>query len=95
MSTDSLNDVRPILRASTFESSSSDLAEDLPSPIFEQVVEIAEHEQLLLEFNEEFGWIAIAKCVEVFFHIVALVVLERGLDCVLALASTLDLEDGF
>ena len=44
VSTDSLNDVLPILRASTFDGSSSNLAEDLPSSVFKKVVRIAKHE---------------------------------------------------
>jgi hypothetical protein len=53
VSTDSFDDVRPVLLDTTFESSSSNLAEDLPSPVFEQVVTIAEFEQLLLKFDED------------------------------------------
>jgi hypothetical protein len=42
--TDSLDDVLPILCALTFEGSSSNLAEDLPSSVFEEVIAIAECE---------------------------------------------------
>ena len=41
---DSFDDILPILCALTFEGSSSNLAEDLPSSIFEDVVVIAECE---------------------------------------------------
>ena len=35
------------------------------------------------------------ECVDVFLDIIAFTILEQGLDCVLALMGTLDLEDGF
>ena len=93
--TGSFNDVRPVLFASTFESSSSELTEDLPSSVFEQVITIAELEEMLFEFDEQFRRIAVAKRVDIFLDFSTFGVLESGLDSVFVSVSTLDLEDGF
>ena len=73
---DSSNDIDPILCASSFECSSSDLAEDFPPSVLKQTVMIANCEQLLFKFNKEFGQITAAECVDVFLDFIAFTILE-------------------
>jgi hypothetical protein len=90
----SFDDDMPVLLTSSFECSSSDLAEDFPPSGFKKVVAITKFERLLLQIDEEFGWIAIEESVNHVFHIIALAVLERSFDHVLSSIGTLDLESG-